>query len=275
MTAAREVTRAVILARGLGTRMRRADAQAVLEPEQSAVAETGLKAMIPVGRPFLDFVLSGLADAGFREACLVIGPEHEQVRERYTRDLPSSRLGIRFAVQAEPLGTADAVLAAERFAGDQPFVVLNSDNYYPVAALSALRQQGAPALLGFDRDGLVRDGNIDPARIAKFALLVTRPDGSLERIVEKPDESVLRALGEDALVSMNCWCFPREIFAACRAVEPSERGELELPHAVQYGIDRLGMRFHIVRSAASVLDLSARADIPRVKERLRGVEVRL
>ena len=37
---AQEVTRAVVLARGLGTRMRRADADASVDAEQAAVAET-------------------------------------------------------------------------------------------------------------------------------------------------------------------------------------------------------------------------------------------
>ena len=72
---------AVILARGLGTRMRREDAAAALGEDQAKVADTGVKAMIPIGRPFLDYVLSGLADAGLSEVCLVIGPEHGAVRD--------------------------------------------------------------------------------------------------------------------------------------------------------------------------------------------------
>lgn len=275
MSIPEEVSRAVVLARGLGTRMRRTDAAAALDSEQAAVAETGLKAMIPVGRPFLDFVLSGLADAGIRDVCLVIGPEHKQVRDRYARVLSPRRLRVHFAVQEEPRGTADAVLAAESFAGNHPFLVLNSDNYYPVAALAALRREGAPSLLGFDRHGLMSGGNIDPERIARFALLVTAPDGTLRRIMEKPDEQLLGTLGEDSLVSMNCWCFPPAIFAACRRAEPSERGELELPHAVQYAIDRSGLRFRVVASSQPVLDLSSRGDIAAVKDRLRDVAVEL
>ena len=168
MTDTREVTRAVILARGLGTRMRRADPSAAVDDDQAAVAETGVKAMIPVGRPFLDFVISGLADARFTDICLVIGPEHGQLRERYTREIPTERVRIRFAIQERPLGTADAVLAARGFTADEPFVVLNSDNYYPVDVLRALREQGAPALPGFDREGLVRGGNIDAATLRRL-----------------------------------------------------------------------------------------------------------
>jgi len=62
------IEKAVILARGLGTRMRKADSAARLDPTQAAAADTGIKAMIPVGRPFLDYVLSALADALRRDS---------------------------------------------------------------------------------------------------------------------------------------------------------------------------------------------------------------
>ena len=269
-----EVVKAVILARGLGTRMRRTDAVAALDPAQAAAADSGMKGMIPIGRPFLDYVLSALADAGYREVCLVIGPEHHAIREHYARDADTRRILVRFAVQDRPLGTADAVLSAEAFAADDPFLVINSDNYYPVAALAALREHGAPALAGFDRVALGRGGNITPERIASFALVEVAPDGTLRRIVEKPDEATLLALGPAPYVSMNCWLFTPEIFDACRRVAPSSRGELELPHAVQLLIDERGTRFAVLPVHAPVLDLSSRADVPAVAAHLADVEVR-
>ncbi|HEX6965221.1 MAG TPA: nucleotidyltransferase family protein [Gemmatimonadaceae bacterium] len=269
------VTKAVILARGLGTRMRARDDQAALAPEQAAVADTGIKAMIPIGRPFLDYVLSALADAGFRDVCLVIGPEHHAIRDYYTRDVTCTRIRVHFAVQERPLGTADAVLAAESFAAGEPFVALNSDNYYPVSALAELRALSEPALLAFGREALVRDGHIPPERIARFALLEIGPDGYLTRIVEKPDEATFRALGSAAFVSMNCWLLTPSILRACREIGPSPRGELELPLAVQHAIDAHGTRVKTVPVHATVLDLSSRADIAGVAARLQGIAVRL
>src|SRR5262249_52525973 len=132
------IEQAVVLAAGRGTRMRAA-ASADLSPAQRAMAERGLKAMVPVGRPFLDYVLSGLADAGLHRVCLVIGPAHQEVRDYYTGPGRPVRVRLEFAEQLEPLGTADAVLAAEGFAGNAPVVVVNSDNLYPGSALQALR----------------------------------------------------------------------------------------------------------------------------------------
>jgi glucose-1-phosphate thymidylyltransferase len=267
-------TKAVILARGLGTRMRAPDGDAQLSREQAAVADTGMKAMIAIERPFLDYVLTALADAGFTEVCLVVGPEHDMVRQHYAESAPR-RIKVQFAIQEKPLGTADAVLAAASFIGADAFVVLNADNYYPPAVLGELRAQREPALPAFDREALLREGNIPADRIARYALLDVGSDGYVRRIVEKPDEATVRAFGADAAVSMNVWLLTPAIYEACRRVPPSARGELELPNAVQWAIEHLGMRIRAVPVRAGVLDLSHRGDIPAVAARLRGTTVRL
>jgi dTDP-glucose pyrophosphorylase len=265
------VTKAVIMARGLGTRMRKADESAALNSEQAAAAGTGVKAMIPIGRPFLDYVLGGLADAGFSDACLVIGPEHQGIRDYYTVQSPPKRIRIEFAVQQQPLGTADAVFAAKEFAGNDLFLVINSDNYYPVAALRAMRELGGAGVALFERDRLVAESNIPEERVLKFALAKIDIEGCLERILEKPSAEVMRALGLPVYVSMNCWVFSPVIFRACRAIQPSARGELELSDAVQYAIDSLGERFCVLTFQDAVLDMSSRPDIAVVAEKLRGI----
>lgn len=269
------MNRAVILARGLGRRMRQAVPGATLAADQNAAADQGIKGMIPIGRPFLDFVLSALADAGFTEICLVIGPEHQSVRDYYGAPGRLHRIAVSFAVQAEPRGTADAVLAAERFAGGAHFLVCNADNYYPAEVLAALRALKGPGLAGFEREALVERSNIPADRVNQFALLAEGPGGQLVDIVEKPDPAAAARLGPAARVSMNAWVFGPEIFEACRRVAPSVRGELELQDAVRYAMQVLGTRFTVVPVRARVLDLSNRGDIAAVAERLKGTEVRL
>lgn len=266
-------TKAVILARGLGTRMRRADESAALSGVQSAAADTGVKGLIPVGRPFLDYAISALADAGIREICLVVAPDHDALKERYGGDR-SSRVRVEFAVQAKPRGTADAVLAVERWAAAEPFLVVNSDNYYPVEALRALATLEEPGLVAFSREGLLAGGQIAACRVLSFAVLELTGD-YLTRIIEKPEPEQLAALGPDVWVSMNCWRFDAHIFRACRDVPLSSRGELELPVAVAMGIARGDFRVRAVRSSLPVLDLSSRADIAAVTARLASVEARL
>jgi len=267
------LSKAVILARGLGTRMRREDGSARLSREQAAAAEAGAKALMPVGsRPFLDHVLSALADAGLAQICLVVGPGPQPLRERYNKDIVPSRLRIAFAVQERPLGTADALGAAESFAGGEEFLALNSDNYYPLSAYAALRALQGPGLPVFRRRTLTQEGLIPAERVAQFALVKLDAEDCLESIVEKPDAA---AMTDESLVSMNCWRFSPAIFRACRAIPLSPRGELELPQAVQYAVSRLGERFRAVPCEEPVLDLSTRDDVSAVAERLRNTPVRL
>jgi glucose-1-phosphate thymidylyltransferase len=252
--------------------MRRRETEVRLTAEQMAAADLGVKAMVPVGRPFLDYLLASLADAGLTEICLVIGPEHQEIRRRYQSEARPTRFALEFAVQAEARGTADAVLTVEGWTKASPFIVVNSDNIYPTGALTALRTLGEPGLIGFDPVELGRLGNIEPARISRFALAWTDRDGYLTRIVEKPG---LETVEPGALVSMNCWRFGPAIFEACRSIGPSPRGELEIQDAVRFAMSHLDERFRVVPYAAGVLDLSSRADVAPVASFLAGVVVRL
>lgn len=272
VTAPHDMAKAVILARGLGKRMRSSDPSAQLAPDQALAANAGMKALIPVGRPFLDFVLSALADAGISEACLIVGPEHTAIREYYAC-VPSRRIHVSFAIQEHPIGTANALLSARPFTGGEAFLALNSDNYYPVEVLEAMRALGRPGLAAFEREALVRLGNIPRGRTRGYALLRISASGYLEGIIEKPDE--LRRADEEVFISMNCWRFDAAIFRACEEVPCSTRGEFELPAAVDYGIRSLGLRFRAVPFHAGVLDLSYRGDIAEVAKRLAGVRVEL
>lgn len=264
----------MILARGLGTRMQRADQDAELTPEQRLTADAGLKGMIPIGRPFLDYVISALADAGITDICLVIGPEHDAVRRHYEGGVALHRVRVHFAVQVEPRGTADALAAAAAFAGNDTVLVLNADNYYPVEAYRRLAALGASGLIGFEPEALVAGSNIPPERIRQFALVQADAAGYMTAIVEKPDGATYARLAPTALVSMNLWSFTPAIFGACARVTPSSRGELELQDAVRIAREA-GERFHVLRHAGGVLDLSSRRDVPAVAAALEGVEVRL
>jgi glucose-1-phosphate thymidylyltransferase len=275
---------ALVLARGLGRRMRERMATAgenhPLTSAQEAAAGAGQKGLMPMsqgarpGRPFLDYVLSALADAGFRSVGLVVAPEHDALLAHYSGSCAPSRLAIAFVVEPRAIGTADAVRSAQAFIRARTFVVVNSDNLYPVEVLRAMRALEGPGLPVFERDELVRSSGIPPERVAGFALLSIAPDGTLAGIVEKPGADAIAAAGPHALLSMNCWKFDERIFDACRDVARSARGEFELPEAVGLAIKR-GVRFRTVPARGPVLDLSRREDVARVSARLADLEVRL
>lgn len=271
--------KAVVLARGLGRRMQRADAghDAALTGAQRESAGAGLKAMIPMagGRPFLDYVISALADAGCTDVGLVLSPGADQdpIRDRYREVAAPTRVRIACLEQRDALGTADAVVSAQPWVRDEEFLVVNADNLYPPEALRAMAALRGPGLPVFEKHALIRSSNIPAERIADFAILEIDGAGTLTRIVEKPGPDAARAAGPHALVSMNCWRFDARIFDACRDVERSARGEVELPMAVALAMTR-GVAFTTIRVSGAVLDLSRRADVPEVARRLAGIDPR-
>lgn len=264
---------AVIMARGLGTRMRQADAEVPLDAPQAAAAAAGVKGMIPIRRPFLEYVLSALADAGITEVVLVIGPEHDGVRRHFEEIAPPARTRVRFAVQPAPIGTADAVRCAADVVGAEAFLVLNADNYYPVEAYRQLAAQDTAGVVAFDRDALVTQGNIDAERVRAFAVLEVGNDGLLHGIVEKPDDALDLTSPHARWVGMNLWAVTPPVVDACRRVPRSARGEYELPEAVALAV-REGVPVRVVRMTAPVLDLSRRRDVPSVVAHLATVEPR-
>ena len=90
----------------------------------------------------------------------------------------------------------------------------------------------------------------------------------LRHILEKPTPDELAGLEGRVLRSPNAWAFTPRIFEACDAIGPSERGELELPTAVQHAIDHLDCRVRVLATGEPILDLSARSDVAAVEQLL-------
>lgn len=248
-------SKAIILARGLGTRMKVKTANLSLTSEQNSSADAGLKGLVPLanGRTLLEMGTENLREAGFEQIIVVIGPEHDLIREHCER----LDIRIEFAVQKEALGTADAVLAAEQMiSDDELFAVFNSDNLYPVSALKSLVSATCPAMLAFDKQTLINESDIPVERLAKFATVEIDNKDELVSITEKPQK-----VSSNSYISMNAWLFSPVIFKACRAITPSERGEYEVTSAVNHLIGTLNEKIKAIKVKEGVLDLSTRADI--------------
>ncbi len=266
--------KAVVLGRGLGTRMQRRGAGVELAGEQAELADRGFKALMPLrGRPFLDYVVDSLVRAGFRRTCLVIAPDADVVREHARRTAAAAGVEVRCAVQDEARGTADAVLAAEDFVGRDPFVLCNGDNLYPDRALAGLAELDDADcwLAAFARDEMVRHGNIAPQRVKDFAVVTASEGGDLLSIVEKPPDPERYLQNGKLWVNMNLYRFTSDVFEACRAVKPDpRRGELELTAAVAGLLEADRPNFRVLFCEGGVLDLTTRADVLAVEQALAG-----
>jgi glucose-1-phosphate thymidylyltransferase len=217
-----ERLKGLILSGGKGTRLR-------------PITHTSAKQLVPVAnKPVLFYGIESLAAAGIEEIGIIIAPETGSEIRAAAGD--GSQFGVRitYIEQDAPRGLAHAVLTAEPFLGDAPFVMYLGDN---------LLRDGITDLVGAFRaqepDALILLTPVpDPEHYG-----VAELDGDkVKALVEKPKEPV----SDLALVGV--YMFTPAIHDAARAIEPSWRNELEITDAIQRLIDS-GLRVdpHIVR----------------------------
>jgi D-glycero-alpha-D-manno-heptose 1-phosphate guanylyltransferase len=109
---------AVILAGGLGTRLR------------AAVSDVP-KPMAPVnGRPFLELLLDYWIGQGVRRAILAVGYLHQAIRGHFGSAYRGCE--IAYSVEDQPLGTGGALLQALPMVASPAFLALNGDTYFAV-----------------------------------------------------------------------------------------------------------------------------------------------
>jgi glucose-1-phosphate thymidylyltransferase len=217
-----QALKGLILSGGKGTRLR-------------PITHTSAKQLVPVAnKPVLFYGIEAMAQAGIHDVGIIIAPETGEEVKAATGD--GSRFGVRvtYILQDEPLGLAHAVLTAQPFLTDSPFVMYLGDN---------LLQGGIDDLVDAFRahepDALILLTPVpDPENYGVAEL----HDGAVTRLVEKPSQP------RTDLALVGVYMFTPTVHEATHAIRPSGRGELEITDAIQHLVDQ-GRRVepHIVR----------------------------
>jgi len=188
---------AIILAAGKGTRLR-------------PYTEKLPKPLLPVqGRPILDWIIGALPPVD--RLVVVVNYLSEQI-EAYLRMQTHVR-NWKTVRQAEPRGTGDALMACKGKVNADKVLVLNGDDLIGRADLAKLAETPMGIL-------------VHPVQKPDaFGIVFPNEDGTLSRIVEKP-----QGLTPPQLANIGGYLFPKRVFDLTLPLSP--RGEYEITDAV-------------------------------------------
>ncbi|MBU0491991.1 MAG: NTP transferase domain-containing protein [Chloroflexi bacterium] len=186
--------RAVILAGGLGTRLR---------PLTYAIP----KPLLPVGeKPILEIIITRLREFGYREFILAVGYRHELL-ETYFRDGEQFGVQVRYVREEQRLGTAGPLDLVQRqfpFAPDETFLLMNGDilTRLDFAALRQYHHAG-----GYEMTIATRQHTYQ----LPFGVLDVR-DGAVRGVMEKPTTRHDVSAGIYVLQASVLDCVPADTF---------------------------------------------------------------
>ena len=234
------IKKAVIPAAGLGTRF-------------LPVTKSMPKEMLPIiDTPAIHYVVKEAVDTGLDDIIIITGrgkravedyfdesPEMEMHLAKHKKDdllrairEISSMANVHYIRQKEPKGLPDAVLAAEKHIGDEPFAVLLGDDIiisetpctkqlidvYTTYQSSVIAIQDVPREK-INRYGAVKTNNTIPPKEDLYLV---------EHIVEKPriEEA------PSTLASIGRYVFTPEIFDAIKSTKPGVNNELQIADSI-------------------------------------------
>lgn len=196
--------KAVILAAGEGTRLR-------------PFTVSSPKVMIPIAnRPIIEYAIEALSQNGIMDIVIVVGYKKESIMS-YFEDGKKFGVNIKYVNQSKPLGTAHALLQAEKEI-ESDFLVLAGDNLIdPKEVSNLIESEGANSLL------------IAESEIPSKYGVVFLEKGTVIKILEKPQEMLSN------LISTGIYRFTPKVFGAIKIV--SEEGKHDLTEVMQYMIE--------------------------------------
>ncbi len=192
--------------------------------------------MLPIlGKPLLEYIITGLLHANLREIILVVGYKKEQVMN-FFEDGSQWNVHIEYVEQKKLNGTGGALLLCEKLVKQDHFFVLWGDVLVPYKIYKWVHDYFKKE----HHDFILVSNYMDD--ISQGGAIYCTGDYCIE-IIEKDPKA------QHATRLNNCGIFilSKEIFDVLKQLSPTKRGELELPSAINYGIKEKNWKVRVLK----------------------------
>jgi glucose-1-phosphate thymidylyltransferase len=225
------------------------------------------KQLLPIyDKPLIHYPIATLMLANIREVLVIVSPADLSQFQRVLGDGSSLGIEIRFAVQDEPRGLAEAFIIGEEFTKSGPAALILGDNIFYGQGLGVQLQS-------FKK---VSGANIFAYRVKdpeRYGVVEFADDGKVISIEEKPSKPK-----SDYAIPGLYFC-DSDVVEIAKNVKPSARGELEITSILQAYLSAGSLKTTILERGTAWLDtgtfesLHAASSFIKIIEERQGFKV--
>jgi len=174
------------------------------------------KQLLPIfDKPLVYYPLSTLMLSGIQEILVITRPDHLVMFQNLLSDGSQFGISIKYKIQNEPKGIAQAITLAEEFIGNEPFGLILGDNIFYGPGLGR-------HLLNFNNPKGATIFGYRVSNPSDYGVVEISETGAPTSIQEKPVNP------KSNIAITGLYFFSSEAVTIASTLKPSIRGELEI-----------------------------------------------